>query len=250
MIRGRYGVDAPGLLRAFLLVGVCFGAAGFGVLKWAGTRPWASWTSALALVISVYGLGMFLYMLWGSLVTKVRGRDAILDLIRWTGREQVLDVGCGRGLLLVGAAHRLTTGHATGIDLWLARDQSFNQKDAPLENAEAEEVADRVSVETSDMRRLPFADASFDVVLSHWAVHNLEDQADRARALAETVRVLRPGGAILLNDIACLGEYEAELKRLGLNDVRLVIASRLRDSINKVVSFGSFRPATIVARKS
>ena len=42
------------------------------------------------------------------------------------------------------------------------------------------------------MRELPFADASFDVVVSSRAVHNLDDAADRIRALA--VRVTRPGG--------------------------------------------------------
>ena len=40
--------------------------------------------------------------------------------IRWhlTGDEKVLDVGCGRGLLLIGAAKRLKSGKATGIDVW------------------------------------------------------------------------------------------------------------------------------------
>lgn len=261
MTRGRYGIDAPGMVRAFLLVGIGSGAAAGGIWKWAGNglrpalspashRPlWATAAASLLSAVSAYGLGMGSYMLWGSLITKVRGRDALLDLVPWTGNEQVLDVGCGSGLLLVGAAHRLTTGHATGIDLWLTRDQSSNQKDAPLENAAAEGVRDRVSVETGDMRKLPFADASFDVVLSHWAVHNLEHQPDRAAALAEMTRVLRPGGAILLTDIACLPEYEAELRHLGLNDVRRVIASRPRAAIDKAISFGAFQPATILAHK-
>jgi SAM-dependent methyltransferase len=248
-MRGRYGVDAPGLVRAFLLVGILFAVLGFGLLKWAGSRPWTGWVAASLLAISAYGLGMFAYMLWGSLVTKVRGREAILDLIDWTGGEEVLDVGCGRGLLLVGAAKRLTTGHATGIDLWIGRDQSSNEKDAPLENARVEGVAARVSVETGDMRELPFSDNSFDVVLSHWAVHNLDDRAERACALAEMVRVLRSGRSVLLTDIACREEYAAELGRLGLMPVRLVVASQWSDRLNKIVSFGSFQPATLVARK-
>ncbi len=246
MVQARYGIDAPNLVRGFLLAGIGSGAAGFGLLVWADLKPSAPWVVGLLLVVSAYALGMFGLMLRGSLVTKVRGRDNILDLINWTGRERVLDVGCGRGLLLVGAAHRLTTGHATGIDIWLQRDQSSNEMAAPLENAKVEGVADRVSVETGDMRKLPFSDGSFDVVVSSWAVHNLEREADRDRALAEMVRVLRPGGSILLNDIANRGEYEMELRRLGLRNVRVVVESRWRDITLSPVSFGSFRPATIV----
>ncbi len=82
---------------------------------------------------------MICYMLWGSLVTKVKGREAILDLVPWSGDQQVLDVGCGRGLLLVGAAHRLTSGRAVGIDLWLARDQSGNEKPGALTNRKRRE---------------------------------------------------------------------------------------------------------------
>lgn len=166
MRSSRYGVDAPGLVRAFLLASVFAGAAGVGLIKRSGFKAWAVFGSGFLFLISAYGLGMFCYMLWGSLVTKVKGREAILDLVSWSGDEQVLDVGCGRGLLLVGAAHRLTSGRAVGIDLWLARDQSGNEKPGALANAEAEGVADRIAADTGDMRQLPYPDDAFDVVLS------------------------------------------------------------------------------------
>ena len=44
------------------------------------------------------------------------------------------------------------------------------------------------------MRELTFADATFDVVVSSRAIHNLDESADRIRAFAEIVRVVRPGG--------------------------------------------------------
>ena len=248
--RPQYGIDAPGLVRGFLVAGLAFGTAGFSLTRWAGGRPWPGWIASLLLLVSLYALGMCGYMLWGSLIAKVQGRDAMLNLLTWTGAEQVLDVGCGRGLLLVGAARRLTSGHATGIDLWLAKDQTSNTQSAPLENATIEGVAERVSVITGDMRDLPFPDHAFDVVLSNWAIHNLEQMQDRRRALAEIVRVLRQGGAILLTDIANRDEYATELRRLGMTDVRVVIQSPLRDTVNNLVSFGSFRPATILATRA
>jgi ubiquinone/menaquinone biosynthesis C-methylase UbiE len=232
-----------------LAVGLALVLASFALLHWAGAQTWSAWIIGVLSVIASYALFMFAYMLWASLVVKVRGRDEILDLITWTGHEQVLDVGCGRGLLLVGAARRLTTGKAIGVDLWIQKDQSSNQPTATLKNASLEKVSDRVSVQTGDMRQLPFADGSFDVVVSGWAVHNLELGQDREKALAEMVRVLKPGGSVLLNDIVNREEYEEQFIRLDLTDVRVVIASKWSDMFASAVSFGSFRPATVFGRK-
>ncbi len=97
----------------------------------------------------------------------------ILDDLKMRGDEQILDVGCGRGAVLLMAAGRLTTGHATGIDLWRTQDQSGNAIEATRKNADAEGVAGRVSLETADMTALPFAAGSFDLILSSLAIHNV-----------------------------------------------------------------------------
>jgi ubiquinone/menaquinone biosynthesis C-methylase UbiE len=188
------------------------------------------------------------FMLYSSRVGKVRGRERLLDLVPWTGGEVVLDVGCGRGLMAVGAAKRLTTGRAVGIDLWRAEDQSGNRPDAAAENARREGVADRVEVQTGDMRRLDHPDAAFDVVVSHWAVHNLPAEADRLAAVREMVRVLKPGGTIVLADIAHHAEYVRHLTACGLTDAREV-GGGWRAALAAVVSFGNFRPAAVVATK-
>jgi cyclopropane fatty-acyl-phospholipid synthase-like methyltransferase len=57
-------------------------------------------------------------MLWGSKFVKFRLRDKWLNSISWCGDEKVLDIGCGHGLMLIGAAKRLRDGKAIGIDLW------------------------------------------------------------------------------------------------------------------------------------
>jgi arsenite methyltransferase len=67
-----------------------------------------------------------------------------------------LDVGCGRGLMLVGAGKWLTSGKAIGIDLWQQQDQANNSSSATLSNAAIEGVADRIEVKTADMCELPF----------------------------------------------------------------------------------------------
>lgn len=85
----------------------------------------------------------------------------------------MLDVGCGRGLVLNAAAQRLTTGKAVGIDLWNERDQSGNHPDATRKNAAIEGVAEKVEIITGDARHIPFANNTFDVVVSSLAIHNI-----------------------------------------------------------------------------
>ena len=70
-------------------------------------------------------------------------------------------MGCGRGAVLTAVARRLTTGRVTGIDIWSTLDQSGNAKDVTARNASLEGVADRMEIETGDMRALPFKDASW-----------------------------------------------------------------------------------------
>jgi ubiquinone/menaquinone biosynthesis C-methylase UbiE len=247
-MRPSYGIDAPLLVRNFLLAGLGLLAVSGGFVFGLAWRPWSIGLGVVLLIAAIYSLGMFCLMLWDSLVTKVRGRDAILDLVTWRGDEAVLDVGCGSGLMLVGAARRLTTGHATGVDLWLDRDQASNAPSRALSNAKIERVCDRITVETGDMRALPFPDSSFDVVVSHWAVHNLEDASDRLDALTEMKRVLRPGGTILLADIALRDKYLQIFRELGFAEVKLKIPSMVRDKILTLVSFGAYQPATVIAR--
>ena len=241
--RTDYGQDAPGLVRGFLAVGLAAGAAAVG----AGLTGWRGVVAA-GTALAAYALGMAGFMVYWSRVVKVRRRDRLLNLLPWRGDEAVLDVGCGRGLLLVAAARRVPAGGAVGVDIWQQADQADNSPDAALANARREGVADRVTVETADMRALPCRDGAFDVVVSHWAVHNLPTAADRAVAVREMVRVLKPGGHLLLADIAHHREYTRLLADVGMTDVREAVAG-WGARLAWAVSGGSFRPAAVVARK-
>lgn len=126
-------------------------------------------------------------------------------------------MGCGRGLLLLEAARRLPRGRATGIDLWSIRDQSGNAAAATQRNAELGGVANRVRIDTGDMRRLPYADASFDVIVSSLAIHNLPTETEREQAVREIARVLKPGGRVALLDFRCTALYAQTLRESGLD---------------------------------
>jgi SAM-dependent methyltransferase len=244
-----YGIDAPGAVRNLVLASAACLLAGAA----ACLSPWPGGGLAVSLAWMGFCAGTSFavtcgLMLWISKVGKVRARERLLDQVAWRGDERVLDVGCGRGLLLVGTARRLTTGKATGIDLWQAEDLTGNRAEATLENARREGVAGRVEVQTADMRRLPFPDGSIDVVVSCAAVHNLYSAADRERAIDEIARVLRPGGVALLDDIRHTGEYAGRLAKLGWADFRRV-RSVWGSVPLQILTFGSLRPAALLARK-
>ena len=151
---------------------------------------------------------------------KLGERDRLLNSLPLRGDEELLDVGCGRGLLLLGAAKRLTSGRAVGVDPWRSVDQAGNTRAATMANAEAEGVADRVELRDGDARDLPFEDESFDVVVSSLALHNITGDDGRRTAVDEIVRVLRPGGFVALLDFAGTGQYAQALTAAGLADVR------------------------------
>jgi ubiquinone/menaquinone biosynthesis C-methylase UbiE len=71
------------------------------------------------------------------------------------------------------------------------------------------------------MRKLPFADASFDAVVASLSIHNIYRVAGRREAIREIVRVLKPGGKVALMDIRQVREYAAGLRGAGMNDVKV-----------------------------
>ena len=63
------------------------------------------------------------------------------------------------------------------------------------------------------MRALPFPDATFDVVVSSLAIHNIRSNAARAKAIAEAWRVLKAGGRLAIADIRATSRYAARSTR-------------------------------------
>jgi SAM-dependent methyltransferase len=221
---GDYGIDAPYVIRNLFLGGIGFLLAGIAAFWWIPEKP--EW---LGRIIRCLFPASFVvmsaeaaYMLWSSKVGKYLERERLLDLVALQGHERVLDIGCGRGLVLNAAARRLTTGKAIGIDIWSKRDQTGNSPEAARKNSVREGVAERVEIADGDARAIPFADHSFDVVVSSLAIHNIPDPGERHRAICEIVRVLKPLGRFAILDFQHVREYAGEFVRLGMEDVRIV----------------------------
>jgi arsenite methyltransferase len=217
--RPDYGVDAPNVLRNLFLFGVpclLFGIFGPEEIKLGrvilGLRPMFFWTGTLLIA---EGLLFLLYVKAG----KFRHRDLMLSLYQWRGDEQVLDVGCGRGLLLAGVAKILAAkdggGSATGIDIWSTQDMAGNSEAATLRNLELEGIAARSKLVSVPAQEMAFPDASFDVIVSNLCLHNIYNRALRRQAVQQIARVLKPGGVAILSDYKLTGEYASQLQQLG-----------------------------------
>jgi len=235
-----YGLDAPVAVYVVFIVCVAGAVVGFFIMPW--TFGHAGLAVGLAHAVQVFG---FFGLIIGSLMFassrygKFHARDRILARLKLRGDETVLDVGCGHGLLLIAAAKMLPRGHAVGIDLWSQVDQSDNSREATLENAALEGVAQRVSVRDGDMRKMPFPDRSFDATVAHFAIHNVPDREGRRDAIREIVRTLKQGGQVAISDLHGADLYADELLKSEMIDVEI-----------SGLSFWTFPPArTVTAKK-
>ncbi len=225
MAQPNYGIDAPGVVRNLFALSFLIGVATFVLTH---VNPAITFPLFPTLSVTKYGYGIaaFLFvvgllMLASSLWGKIKQRNKIFDLLHLQGNEHVLDVGCGQGLMLIGAAERVTSGRAVGIDIWQEDDLSGNTKKNAEKNAEIAGVADQVEIRTADAREIPFTDDSFDLVVSNLVIHNLRKKDERRKALLEMIRVLKPGGTLLIQDYRHIREYKKALTQEGFKDIQV-----------------------------
>ncbi|MFI9201047.1 class I SAM-dependent methyltransferase [Streptomyces sp. NPDC053048] len=209
-----YGIDGPPQLAALL--------AGAGLTALVAVAALLVEAPSAALLGSTVVTAVLAGCAAGYAHTTLRGKFVVwrelAEGLALRGDEYVLDLGCGSGAVVLLVGRRLTTGRAVGVDLWRLRDQWRSDPGALRENALAEGLRERVELLTADMTALPFADARFDIVVTSMAVHNLRPRGRRRAALAEAVRVLRPGGRLVMVDIWVRGRT-ATLAELGMRSV-------------------------------
>ena len=192
----EYGIDDPPRVIALLFLGFTtimagiFIGAGFGS-PLAGVPVW--------LVGLGFG-GAAVGRIWTAKRTKGEVWDSILRHAALHGDEDALDVGCGRGLVLFKLAAALPDRAVDGIDIWSNRSLSGNFRAIAEANATVLDLGSRTTFHDADVRWLPFADASYDLVTAGFLFDGFADPSDRAAAAAEVLRVLRPGGRALVLD--------------------------------------------------
>lgn len=223
MTQENYGIDAPIVIRRLFLIGFSYLIAGvvIYVMLYKHYPLITLLVLNLAVISAIFNLAVSLFMLWSSLRGKLLVRDKLIDSLQIEGSEQILDIGCGRGLLLLAAAKQLTTGSAVGLDLWRNEDLSGNNETATLENIRLAKLETKVKLVTADMTKMPFPDHCFDVVVAANAIHNIADKEDRELVIREVDRVLKPGGKVALLDFQKTHEYATLLQDMQWQDVEL-----------------------------
>lgn len=135
-------------------------------------------------------------VVWLSDKTVFRGKLAearrrAIELADLAPGEAVLDVGCGTGTLALLAKEQVgTAGRVVGVD----------PGPRQIARARAKTRGRGIELEVGVIEKLPFADGTFDAVLSTLMMHHLPDELKR-RGLAEVARVLTPGGRLVVIDV-------------------------------------------------
>jgi ubiquinone/menaquinone biosynthesis C-methylase UbiE len=115
---------------------------------------------------------------------------ARLDSAVAAGATRIVDVGTGTGTLSIGAIQRWPGVEVTGVDVSRGMaDAARSEADRRLDPQDR----GRFAVVVAPADRLPFADGAFDAVMSSFVYQLVPN---RARALREARRILRPGGRL------------------------------------------------------
>ncbi|MFT6563701.1 MAG: SAM-dependent methyltransferase [Actinomycetes bacterium] len=206
---GSYGVDAL-IVPALSVIGaVAFVALGYTEV---GFPRGVSYIVAGLLVVQI---GIYLH-------TTIRGRFLLWGkvLADAPSPQRALDVGCGRGMVLIETLVEFPEASGVGLDLWRSRSAKGVARKTLITNATQNGVMDRTSLQIGDMTAMPFPDESFDLVTANIAIHDVDnDETGRRDAVAEILRVTRRGGQIRIVDIHYVGEYRDRLEFLGASDV-------------------------------
>jgi ubiquinone/menaquinone biosynthesis C-methylase UbiE len=126
--------------------------------------------------------------------------DHAIRLLNGRERGRALDIGTGPGQIVIKLARRLTRWKFTGVD---RSPNMIAQANVNLEAA-GTALAGRVEFQVADGNKLPFPDATFDLVMCNSVLHHLEEPR---HLLSEMARLTKPTGAILLRDLRRPGRF-------------------------------------------
>jgi ubiquinone/menaquinone biosynthesis C-methylase UbiE len=136
-------------------------------------------------------------------VIDINGRPSLpTQSFLHSGTGRVLDMGAGTGRSSIMVLEARPQATLVALDLFAdSFDQHFGRSESPqqrlLANLKAAGVERRATIETADMRKLPFEPAAFEAIVSAYAVDHLNRRGIN-QTLAEAARVVKPGGDFLL----------------------------------------------------
>ena len=158
--------------------------------------------------------------------------DELLNRITWGGTGEALDIGCGSGALSIRIAKKYPESRVTGIDYW-GNGWSYCKEQCE-KNARTEGVESRLSFRQASASALPFEDESFNLVVSNLTFHEVKDSASKLDVVREALRVVKPGGVFVFQDLFLLRRYYGApedllgaVKDMGVKEVQFVDTSKV-----------------------
>ncbi|MBN1535785.1 MAG: methyltransferase domain-containing protein [Anaerolineales bacterium] len=183
-----------------------------------GFIHWGFWIPAiLFLLISGYFIIAWIIFSsrFGNLQDKIQ--ELVVSHIDWKGNGKVLDIGCGNAPLTIKLAKKYPEAEIIGMDYW-GKNWDYSMQFCTA-NAEIAGVEKQISFKQGSASRLPFEDASFDLVVSNLVFHEVQDVKDKRVSIQEALRVLKPGGVFVFQDLFLLTPYYGTPEAL-LNTIR------------------------------
>lgn len=157
--------------------------------------------------------------------------DTLISHIGWNGIGKVLDIGCGSAALTIRLAKKYPKAGVSGIDYW-GDGWGYCKKQCE-ENAVFEGVADRTDFQQASASSLPFADGTFDLVVSNLTFHEVKDSKNKVDVVKEALRVLKPRGQFVFQDLFLLErfygtpeELVSSVKGMGVSNVHFMDTSK------------------------
>ncbi|WCN36258.1 class I SAM-dependent methyltransferase [Aneurinibacillus uraniidurans] len=167
----------------------------------------------------------------GSFVDAIE-KQMIMEVSEPKSGEKVLDIGCGTGIYSLLLASKGV--NVTGIDISTAMLKKAKEK--------AEKSRQAISFLEGDIHHLPFADHTFDLVISNLVLEFVDSPED---VLAEAMRVVKPGGRLTVGMIGKQSEWASLYEKQGKDKKKSVFSGAHFFTVQEIKELYTKEPSII-----
>jgi ubiquinone/menaquinone biosynthesis C-methylase UbiE len=156
----------------------------------------------------------------------------LLSYIKWEGKGNILDVGCGSGALSIKMAKKFSDAKITGIDYW-GKGWDYKQQQCQ-QNSSLEGVSGKITFLKASASKLPFENESFDVVVSNFVFHEVKDVENKIDVIKEALRTVKKCGIFVFHDLfyvkSIYGDLDKMIRELhssGISEINIIKTSEM-----------------------